>query len=218
MATSRKSSHLKTSERQRINKRDNIRNFHIEQVEEVIIHRGKIDPIILLSLIILVTFGVIMVFSASYYVGKTKFDDILHFFKRQTAFAIMGFALLPIIIAFDWRMYKNISRMVYIISNIFLVLVLFLGKEVNGARRWIEIGPIQFQPSEIAKVGLILYLAKYLSDNENILDTWEGFFKCCVVIGIPTGLVLIENTSTAIIMGVIGMSIIFVASPTIKYF
>ncbi len=218
MATLRRNSHLKTSERQRVNKRDNIRNFHIEQVEEVIIHRGKVDPIILLSLIILVTFGVIMVFSASYYVGKIKFNDILHFFKRQATFAILGFAILPVIISIDWRIYKNFSRLVYIIANIFLVLVLIVGEEKNGAVRWIELGPIQFQPSEIAKVGLILYLSKYLSDNENILNTWEGFFKCCIIMAIPLGLVLKENTSTAIIMGVIGMSIIFVASPTIKYF
>ncbi|WP_317366780.1 putative lipid II flippase FtsW [uncultured Tyzzerella sp.] len=218
MATSRRSSHLRESERQRINKRNNIRSFEIEQIEEVIIHKGKIDPIILLSLIILVSFGVIMVFSASYYVGKTDFNDILHFFKRQGLFAIIGFILVAIIIHFDWRFYKNSSKMVFIVSIIFLVLVLFIGKEVKGAKRWIGIGPIQFQPSEVAKVGLILYLSKYVSDNKNILNTWEGFLKCCFIIAIPTGLVLIENTSTAIIMAVIGMSIIFVASPTIKYF
>ena len=218
MATHRVNTYLKRSERERINKRNNIRNFEIEQVEEVIINRGKIDPIILLSLIILVTFGVIMVFSASYYVGKTKYDDILFFFKKQGGFALLGFLVLPIITKIDWRLYKNFSKLVYIVSIIFLILVVFVGEEVKGAKRWLEIGPISFQPSEVAKVGLILYLSKYISDNENILNTWKGFFKCCIVIAIPTGLVLIENTSTAIIMGVIGMSILFVASPTIKYF
>ncbi len=218
MATHRVNTYLKRSERERINKRNNIRNFEIEQVEEVIINRGKIDPIILLSLIILVTFGVIMVFSASYYVGKTKYDDILFFFKKQGGFALLGFLVLPIITKIDWRLYKNFSKIVYIVSIIFLILVLFIGRDVKGAKRWLQFGPIGFQPSEVAKVGLILYLSKYISDNENILNTWKGFFKCCIVIAIPTGLVLIENTSTAIIMGVIGMSILFVASPTIKYF
>lgn len=218
MAISRKNSHLKTSERQRINKRNNIRSFEIKQVEEVIIHKGKIDPIILISLIILVTFGVIMVFSSSYYVGKTDYNDILYFFKRQALWAILGFSLLPAIIAIDWRVYRSFSRLIFILSIFFLILVLFIGKEVKGAKRWLQLGGIGFQPSEVAKVGLILYLSKYISDNENILNTWEGFFKCCFIIAIPTGLVLIENTSTAIIMGVIGMSIIFVASPTIKYF
>lgn len=218
MATNRNNTHIKRSERERINKRDNIRNFQIEQIEEVIINRGKIDPIILLSLIILVTFGVIMVFSASYYVGKTRYDDILHFFKKQGGFAILGFALLPFITKVDWRVYRNFSKLAYIVSIILLILVLFIGKEVKGAKRWIEIGPIGFQPSEVAKIALILYLSKFVSDNENILNTWGGFIKCCIVIIIPTFLVLIENTSTAIIMGIIGMSILFVASPTIKYF
>ena len=218
MATHRVNTYLKRSERERINRRDNIRNFEIEQVEEVIINKGKIDPIILLSLIILVTFGVIMVFSASYYVGKTKYDDILYFFKKQGSFALLGFLVLPIITRVDWRLYKNFSKLAYIVSIVFLILVIFIGQEIKGAKRWLVIGPINFQPSEVAKIGLILYLSKYISDNENILNTWKGFFKCCIVIAIPTGLVLIENTSTAIIMGVIGMSILFVASPTIKYF
>ena len=218
MATLRGKNYLKASERQRINKRNNIRNFEIEQVEEIIINKGKIDPIILLSLIILVTFGVIMVFSASYYVGKTKFDDILYFLKRQGSFAIIGFASLFVITTIDWKLFKRFSKIIFIISNIMLILVVFLGENINGAKRWLELGPIKFQPSEVAKVGLILYLSKYISDNKNILDTWEGFIKCCIIVAIPTALVLIENTSTAIIMGVIGMSIIFVASPTIKYF
>ena len=119
MATHRVNTYLKRSERERINKRNNIRNFEIEQVEEVIINRGKIDPIILLSLIILVTFGVIMVFSASYYVGKTKYDDILYFFKKQGGFALLGFLVLPIITKIDWRLYKNFSKIycIYYILN-----------------------------------------------------------------------------------------------------
>lgn len=218
MAKLRDKNHLKASEKQRINKRNNIRNFEIKQVEEVIINKGKIDPIILLSLIILVTFGVIMVFSASYYVGKTKFKDILYFLKRQGSFAIIGFALLSVVTTIKWQFFKRFSKAIFIVSNILLVAVIFLGENINGAKRWLQLGPISFQPSEIAKVGLILYLSKYISDNKNILNTWEGFIKCCLIVAIPTALVLVENTSTAIIMAIIGMSIIFVASPTIKYF
>lgn len=216
MATKRNS--LKQSERQRINKRNNIRNFENIQIETNNINVGKVDPIILLSLIILVTFGVIMVFSASYYVGKTKYDDILHFFKKQSFFAIVGFVAIAGISRIPWNVFQKFSKMIYVVSIIFLVAVLFIGTEVNGAKRWINLGFIQFQPSEIAKVGVILYLSKYISDNKNILNTWEGFLKCCMIVGIPTSLILIENASTAIITGMIGMSIIFVASPTFKYF
>lgn len=221
MSSLKKKKHLKNSERQRKKNKENKEN--ILNFEEVItieetINMGRVDPLILISLIILVTAGVIMVFSASYYVGQIKYGDVLYFLKRQGAFASLGFAVLPLIIKLDWRVYKKFSKMLYIVSCLLLVAVLILGEERNNAKRWLELGPITFQPSEVAKVGLILYLSSYIVDNDRILDTWTGFIKCCIVIAIPTGLVLIENTSTAIIMGIIGMSILFVASPTILYF
>lgn len=218
MAAPKNNYDLRLSERQRPNNKDNIRSLLREETEEIIINKGKVDPIITTSLIILVTLGVIMVFSASYYVAKTKYGDILYYFKKQGGFAILGFVLLPIIIKLDWRLYRTFSKLTFIISIGFLILVLFVGKEANGAKRWLQLGPIGFQPSEVAKVGLILYLSKYISYHKSILNTWKGFFKCCFIIGIPMFFIGIENKSTAMIVGIIGLSIIFVASPTIKYF
>lgn len=199
-----------------------ISKFEEEVVEEIIINKGKIDSVIIISMVLLVSFGVIMVFSASYYYAKTKIDitngDILYFFKRQGAYAIIGFALLPILTKLDWRVFRNFSKITYFISIVFLTLVLFIGKEINGAKRWLDLGFIGFQPSEVAKVGLVLYLSKYVSEHKNILNSWKGFFRCCFIIGIPMFLIGIENKSTAIIVGAIGISILFVASPTIKYF
>ncbi len=210
--------HNRNSERQRKTRIANIRNAESEKTQEIIINKGKIDPIILISLIILVIFGVIMVFSASYYVGKTKYNDILYFFRKQSIFAVLGFALLPIVVSVNWKIYRNIAKPLFIIANIFLIAVLFIGIEVNGAKRWLSIAGLRFQPSEVAKVGLILYLSKFISERKNLLDTWEGFLQCCFIIAIPFSLIAIQNTSTAIILGVIGMSIVFAASPTIKYF
>lgn len=208
----------RNSERQRLARVANIRNTQSEEEQELIIHKGKIDPIILISLIILVVFGVIMVFSASYYVGKTDYDDILYFFKKQSIFAILGFIMLPFLVKINWKIFRRFSYLVFIISNFLLVLVLFFGVEVNGAKRWLQFGPIRFQPSEIAKVGLVLYLSKYISDRKGLLNDWNGFLRCCFIIAIPCSLILIQNTSTAIIVAAIGMSIVFAASPTIKYF
>ncbi len=220
MSSSQRESYLKNSERQR---RENIRNRNYKNNnaytnEEEIINVGKPDPIIFVSLIILVMLGVIMVFSASYYVAKVKYDDIYYYFTKQARFAILGFMALPLIIKVNWNIYRDYSGFFYGISCVFLVLVLLIGLEDNGAKRWLGIGSFSFQPSELGKVGLIMYLAKYLSDDEKILDTWLGFFKCCFIIALPTCLTGIENTSTAIIMGIIGMCMLFVASPTIIYF
>ncbi len=170
-------------------------------------------------MIILVILGSIMVFSASYYFAETKIGDITHFFKKQAIFAGIGFFLVFFVISkVDWRVFKKFSWFLYILFCFFSFLVLFIGIEAKGAKRWLGLGPFQFQPSELTKVGLILFLSKYLDENKNILNTWGGFLKACFWIGIPFVLIGVENASTAIILGVIGMSIIFVASPRIDYF
>lgn len=205
----------------RKNNKTNIRNFQNEEIKEIYINRGKIDSIISISMIILVILGVIMVFSASYYFAQTnpKIKDIAYFFKKQAFFAILGFILVfGIVTKIDWRVFKKLSPYAYVVFCLFSFLVLIIGTETKGAKRWIEIGPIQFQPSELTKIGLILFLSKYLDDNKNILNTWAGFLKTCIWIFIPFALIAVENASTAIIVGIIGMSIVFVASPRFDYF
>lgn len=191
-----------------------------EQDDTIIIRKGKVDYIILCSVIILVFLGVTMVFSASYYYAETKIGNIFYFFRAQSIYAILGFALMWFVSKLDWRLFKNFSFLLFCISLFFLVIVLIpgIGIEKNGARRWLQLGPIGFQPSEVSKVTLILYLSKFIYDRKNILNTWKGFFKCCCIIGMPAVLIGIENKSTAIIIGVIGLSIIFIASPKIRYF
>lgn len=200
-------------------RKNNIRNFENKEIEEIIINKGKIDSTIAISMIILVILGSIMVFSASYYFAETKIGDITHFFKKQAIFAGIGFLLVFFVISkVDWRVFKKFSWFLYILFCFFSFLVLFIGIEAKGAKRWLGVGPFQFQPSELTKVGLILFLSRYLDENKNILNTWGGFLKACFWVGIPFVLIGVENASTAIILGVIGMSIIFVASPRIDYF
>lgn len=202
--------------------RDNIRNFENEVIEEITINEGKVDPIITISMVILVTLGVIMVFSASYYFAQTRLKkpDITYFFKRQGIFALIGFSILPFVTKIDWRIFRRFSFIAFcgclFLSTI--VLIPGIGIEANGARRWLGIGSFQFQPAELTKIGLILYLSAFLEKNKNILNTWAGFLRTCFILGIPFALIGLENASTAIIIGVIGMSIMFVASPRLDYF
>lgn len=192
------------------------------EIEEIIINRGKIDPIITISMIILVVLGVIMVFSASYYFAQTqlKNPDVTYFFKRQGMFAILGFSLLPIVTKIDWRFFKRFSPTIFIVCLFLSTIVLIpgIGIMANGARRWLGFGSFQFQPAELTKIGLILYLSYFLEKNENILKNWAGFIKTCFIIGLPVFLIGLENASTAIIVGVIGMSIVFISSPRYDYF
>lgn len=189
-------------------------------VNEKVILRGKVDYIILLTVIMLVLFGVIMIFSASYYSAKNEFNDIFYYFKRQFAWSVIGFFAMIFVSNIDYKLFKNFSLHFYLISILFLIIVLIpgIGIEKNGARRWLQFGPIGFQPSEVAKVALCLYLPRYIIKNKGILKTWMGFFRCCIVIMIPAGLIAIENASTAIVLSVIGFSILFVATPRLVYF
>lgn len=200
--------------------KSNIRYFQDTKIEEVIINKGKIDPIITISMSILVILGVIMIFSASYYVAKINQNDITYYFKRQAIFATLGFLILPFVTKLDWKIIKNFSKLIFVICIALSIIVFIpgLGVEVNGARRWLNLGPLQFQPSEVTKIGLILYLSYFLDKNKKILNNWAGFLKTCIIIGIPFVIIGVENASTAIMVGIIGMSIVFVASPRLDYF
>ena len=189
--------------------------------EETKILISPVDYAVLISTILLVLFGVIMVFSASYYTAGNSVKsnyDIYFYFKKQGLWAAIGFVVMYFISNLNYNKLKKLTFPFYIVCNILLVLVLFMGKEAGGAKRWLQFGPIGFQPSEITKIALILYLANFISNHKKILNHWGGFFACMCIIALPTGLVAIENMSTAVIIVTIGMSVVFVASPRIIYF
>jgi len=159
-------------------------------------------------------FGIVMIFSASYYRGITVFGDKYHFLKNQAGCAVLGFFAMMFMTFFDYRKIKKYAIPAYIVTNILLVLVLIIGKEINGKKRWL----FGFQPSELSKLALILMLAYLIDKNPKMTNTWKGFFKCMVIIGIPAFLVALQNLSTAIVIGVIGCIIVFVSGAKITYF
>lgn len=174
----------------------------------------QMDYAIFFTVIILVMFGVIMIFSASYYRGITNFGDKYHFLKSQAMAAGIGFLAMMFMTFFDYRKLKKYAIPAYMVSNILLVLVLFIGQKINGKRRWLW----GFQPSEIAKLALILLLAYIIDKNPKLATTWKGFFKCMFIIGIPALLVALQNLSTAIVIAAIGCIVVFIAGAKITYF
>lgn len=142
---------------------------------------NRMDYILFITVLILLSLGVIMVLSASAPSALSKTSKSYTYFVRQFAFAVIGIGIMLFISKIDYRFYKKYYWLVYAVSVLVLLLVLIpkLGKEVNGATRWIEIpGLGQFQPSEITKIGLIIFYAGYLSDHKSELkDFWRGFVK-----------------------------------------
>ena len=142
---------------------------------------NRMDYILFITVLILLSLGVIMVLSASAPSALSKTSKSYTYFVRQFIFAIIGIGIMLFISKIDYRFYKKYYWLVYAVSVLVLLLVLIpgLGREVNGATRWIGIpGLGQFQPSEITKIGLIIFYAGYLSDHKSELkDFWRGFVK-----------------------------------------
>ncbi len=186
------------------------------QLQGVLVSPGQIDFSLLFVIMMLVMFGVIMVFSSSYYAALTKvqINDMYYFFKRQLLWSVIGFAAMIFMANFDYKLLRRFAFPMYIISCVMLVLVLFIGTETNGSKRWL----FGIQPSEVCKIALIILMAHIVTDNRRMLKTFRGFLKMFVFVAIPIVLIAVENLSTAIVVTAIGVSILFVASPKIWYF
>ena len=190
-----------------------------EKENKIFVH--SVDYAFLVATVLLVLVGVVMVFSASYYTAGNSKEcnfDIYFYLKKQGLWAAIGFAIMYVVCNINYIKLKKLIFPFYLICNIFLVAVLIVGKEVNGAKRWLELGPIGFQPSEIAKIAMILQLSYYISKHKKILTNFIGFLRCFVIIAIPAFFIAVENMSTAIVITLIGISVMFVASPKIRYF
>ena len=159
---------------------------------------NKMDFILLITVLVLLSLGVIMVLSASAPSALSTTGKSYTFFIKQFGCAIVGIVLMLFISKIDYRFYKKYYWIVYIFSVLILLLVLVpgLGREVKGARRWINIPLLgQFQPSEISKIGLIIFYAGYLSDNkEDLKDFWRGFVKSMIFLVPPVAILyFIQN-------------------------
>ena len=159
---------------------------------------NKMDFILLITVLVLLSLGVIMVLSASAPSALSTTGKSYTFFIKQFGCAIVGIVLMLFISKIDYRFYKKYYWIVYIFSVLILLLVLVpgLGREVKGARRWINIPLLgQFQPSEISKIGLIIFYAGYLSDHkEDLKDFWRGFVKSMIFLVPPVAILyFIQN-------------------------
>jgi len=175
--------------------------------------KRPIDYPILLTIIILVAFGTIMVFSASFYYTQMRWGDRYYFFKRQCLWAVVGFVAMAFTANLDYWKLKKFSRLLLALSIVFLVAVLVVGVERNNAKRWLNIGGLSVQPSEFAKFALVLFLASSMSQRK---DKMKYFFKGVVpyllITGLLFGLIMLQpNMSTAGSLVLLVMVMLFVA-------
>jgi len=192
------------------------------QETEQTVNVGTMDYTIYLVVVLLVIIGVVMVFSASYVTAAHRVafqNDEFYFLRRNGLMAIGGFVVMNLVANVNYETIRRFAPLIYLITLGLLVAVVIIGVSTNGAQRWIPFPFInQFQPSEVAKAATIFMLAFMIDKSPTGLYTWKGFFIFSGVVGVITGLVFYSGFSSALIVGVIGFGMIFIASPHILRF
>lgn len=189
------------------------------------ISRGPVDVPFLVLTLTLLTIGVIMVLSASY---ASAYYDLFnetggkatYYFTRQLVFALLGVAALLLASRVPISLYKRLSFLVLAGSIVLLALVLVIGRIAGGSQRWINIGGISIQPSEFAKIGVILYFAKLICSYGNKMGTarW-GVVPFLVILGIIVGLLVLEpHLSASIIILLVGAVMMYVGGTRTLWF
>lgn len=183
----------------------------------------QIDFVLVVIIILLLSLGIIMVLSASAPSALSITGNSYTYVTKQAIFAVIGLGVMFFFSRLDYRILKKFYWPIYWFTTGILLLVMIpkLGVEVNGAKRWINLGFTQFQPSELTKIGMIIFYAGYLTDHKNELrDFKKGFLKPLVFIMIPILIAYkIQNhLSVGMVMGLITVIMMIMAGCKMSHF
>ena len=184
---------------------------------------NQFDFIFFVIIIILLSLGIVMVLSASAPSAIAESGNSYSYVIKQLKAAILGIILMLIISKIDYRIYKKFYKAIYWISVLILLLVLIpgLGSSSNGATRWIDLKFIQFQPSELTKIGLIVFYAGYLADHKSELKSFgKGFVKPLIYILPPIAILyFVQNhLSASVVIGAVTCVMMIMAGCRLLYF
>ena len=182
---------------------------------------NRVDLPLLIVVLMLVALGLVMVLSASSPTALAESGKSYTYFRTQCIAACLGLFSMIVLSKINYNIYKHFYKLIYILSIaiLFLVLLPVIGSGANGARRWINIG-IGIQPSEITKIGLIIWVAGYYSDPKNkIQGFWKSCLKPLVAVGIPILILRIvqNHLSAGIIIGLVTVIMIIMSGCQLKY-
>ncbi|SEN05825.1 putative lipid II flippase FtsW [Lihuaxuella thermophila] len=184
-------------------------------------NRGKPDFWLILLTFVLLGFGLIMVFSTSYYKGLTDYQDSYYFFKRQLGYGLVGLLFFFIFSNIPYTVYRKYVGMILIFSLVSLVAVLIphVGEIRNGARRWVDLYFLSFQPSEYVKLGMIIYTASIMVKKQPVIDHFKrSVLPPLTVIGLVCLLLYAQpHFSAIVIILTTCMTIIFCAGVRLRH-
>ena len=184
--------------------------------------KKNFDRSLFIAVIFISIFGVIMIYSASFIWAEFKFNNPYKFAIMQSIFLVIGIFLMLFLSKVDYHIYYKYANKILLICGILLLLVLIpgIGSVRNGSRSWFGIGSLGIQPSEFAKLGLIMYVSKYLTNNNRIMkDVIKGVFPILLVIGLFFVLIMLEpDFGTAMVIVLTLVVLIFISGVKISFF
>jgi len=178
----------------------------------------NLDFTLLFAVVFLCFYGILVLYSSTRLVTTEGGSDPYFFVKRQSLWALLGFIFLTILIFIDYHNLERYSKVIYFGAVVLLVMVIFAGRSTYGARRWLAIGPFDFQPSEFAKIALIVFLADFLSKNKQKLDNFFYYLLPFAYTGLLILLVFIQpDLGTSLVYLAILIIMLFAVGVKIKY-
>ena len=182
--------------------------------------RGLLDVPFLVLTVLLVLIGVLMMFSASYARAYSTEGKATYYFARQAVFAIVGIGIMLFFSTWNYQIWRSVSFFILAAAIVFLLLVPLIGIEENGAKRWIYLGFTSFQPSEVAKLGIVLTFASMISYYRERMQSFrEGILPFVVILAVVCGLLVLEPHLSAIII-ILGVSaaMLFLGGVKLRWF
>lgn len=178
------------------------------------------DYTLLFIVLFLLAFGLVMLYSTSSYDGSSQQGDPAFYLKRQLLSTIIGMVAMIVVANIPYHFWEHFAVLGYVVSIIMILLIIPFGYEANGAKRWLRVAGMSIQPAEVAKLGMILFLASLICRMGRNIRTGKGFL---IVLMIPMPICLLvwkitENMSSAIIIFGIAVLMLFVSSPDYKRF
>lgn len=181
---------------------------------------GQMDFSLFIAISIICAFGLVMVFSSSYYYAQDKgLDNGYYYLKNQAMFLALGMALMLIISRIDYHKWEK-ARVIGLVAVLALMLaVLVFGVERNGAKRWLEVFGVSFQPSELAKFVLILYMSAFMAKRPHLMSSFSrGLVPMLLIVALISGVLLLQmNMSMMVIVLITGIVMLYLGGAQVKH-
>ncbi len=184
------------------------------------IQTGRLDITFLAFVLILLTVGLVMLFSASYAYSYEYYGNSYKFIIRQAGFAAVGLVVMFAFSKIDYHFWRKFSWAIFIVSLLLLIALLVMPPMVKGmdVKRWIVIGPLNFQPSELAKFAIIVLFSTLISANQHLMKSFKFIAFLVILLGLTCGLVVLEpHLSATVLIFMIGVVLLIVGGIQKRY-